>query len=335
MEVSMPYPNIASSSAGHKYAYSPPLRRGTTQYVDDVSRTFSGPRTILTLIGTGTSSLGSILPMDLPYNNSVHSIQFYAPLVKCVNANASATELIASFLREEMTNGDGVIVETNNTYYSFVPTFNSSGHLTPVSTPRQQSPSNATNELWMTFLRPILDASGVRAKERHYQVCSLYNATYDLRIERDHGFQNITGSYTANELVAYPHDNSSSVSNMAQHAYSAFMWVLSDQLVGKFSWYVNTAVNSSSTTSDPSFAPQYGILASEIQRTSLLGSLDLDAFFDLDEENSLYKSPENNGTLSDQRLMDKTMARNRTLDVLIEELSFNISVGLMWNALLT
>jgi hypothetical protein len=39
--------------------------------------------------------------------------------------------------------------------------------------------------------------------------------------------------------------------------------------------------------------------------------------------------------LSDQRLKDKAMARNRTLDVLIEELSSNLTVSMMHNRLLT
>lgn len=331
----MPYPSIANSSVGHKYAYSPPARRGTTQYVDDVSRTFTGPRTILSLIATATASLGDILPINLPYNHSTHSIKFFAPIVKCLDANTSAVQLIAQSLREEMSDGDGRIIETDNVYYSFVPTFNQSGDFVPVSTPRQQSYWNATNELWMTFLRPTLNALGVGVKERYFQVCRLHNATYNLRIDRDHGLQNITGSYSVNEVIPYPDDNRTSVSNMAQHAYSAFMVALADQLVGKFSWYVNTAFNESSPSSTPSGAAQFGVLGSQIMRTSLLGSLDLDAFFDLDEERRLYKTPEGNGTLSDQRLKDKSMARNRTLDVLIEELSFNISIGLMWNPLLT
>ncbi|KAF2690445.1 hypothetical protein K458DRAFT_328836 [Lentithecium fluviatile CBS 122367] len=332
--IPMPHPSIANSSVGHKYAYSPPSHTGATQYVDDVSRTFTGPRTILSLISTATASLGEILPVKLPYNTSTHSAEFFAPIVRCMEANASAAELIRKLLDEEMANNDDVVIETENVYYSFVPTFNGSGDLVPISTPRQQSPSNGTNELWMTFLRPTIDASGSRTKLRHFQVCSLYNATYNLHIDRDRGIQNITGSYTINELVPFPRDEPTEISNMAQHAYSAFMWVLCDQLVGKFSWYVNTAFNKSSGPSISS-APQFGGLESQIQRTSLLGSLDLDAFFDLDEEWKLYKTPEGAGILSDQRLRDKNMARNRTLDALIEELSFNISVSLMWNDLLT
>lgn len=335
LDVPMPHPNIANGSVGHKYAYSPPSQFNRTQYLDDVSRTFTGPRTMLSMIAAATASLGEILPLKSPYNSSAYSLEFFAPIVQCSDANRSAIELITRLREEEMNRSNGVVVETENVYFSFVPSFNTSGGLLPVLAPRQQSPSNATNELWMTFLRPSIDASGARIKHRHFQVCSLHNATYNLNIEHNHGIQNITGSYTANEVVSYPHDNSSSISNMSQHAYSAFMWALCDQLVGKFSWYVNTAFNRSSPLSTPPGAPQFGALESQIQRTSLLGSIDLDAFFDLDEEKGLYSRPEGNGTLSDQRLMDKAMAQNRTLNVLIEELSFNMSVGLMWNDLLT
>ncbi|KAJ4301769.1 hypothetical protein N0V90_003863 [Kalmusia sp. IMI 367209] len=332
----MPFPHIGNStpSVGTAYSYSPPARRGRTQYVDDASRIFTGPRTIISLIASATASLGEILPIKLPYTNSSHEIEFYAPIVQCLDANASTSELIDYFRKQDMSAGDGVVVETDNVYYAFVPSFNSTGDLIPVSTVRLQTPSNATNELWMTFLRPII-RSGARETQRKFQVCSLHNATYHLRIERDHGIQNITKSYIINEQIPYPRDNTSSISNMAQHAYTAVMWALCDQLVGKFSWYNNTAFDSNSSLSTPSGAAQFGVLQSPIQRTSLLGSLDLDAFFDLDESRKLYKMPEGNGSLSEQRLMDKNMARNRTLDVLIEELSFNISVGLMWDPLLT
>jgi len=333
----MPYPNIASSRAGHSYAYSPPTRGGTTQYTDDVSRTFTGPRTVLSLIATAVASVGEILAPKQPYNESVHSIEFFAPIVKCSDANTSAVELINHSLQKEMATGDGTIVETDVAYYAFVPTFNETGNFVPVSTVRQQSPSNSTNELWITFLRPTINETGARVKNRHYQVCRLHNATYSLKVSHDHGYQNFTGSYTVNELVPFPYDSPTSISNMAQHAYSAFMWVLCDQLVGKLSWYVDLALNNTNSSS-PSLskhgASQFGAIQSQIQRTSLLGSLDLDAYFELQDERGLYKKP-GNGSLSPQRLMDKERARNRTLDVLIEELSFNISVGLMWDPLLT
>lgn len=82
-------------------------------------------------------------------------------------------------------------------------------------------------------------------------------------------------------------------------------------------------------------APQFGVIDSPIQRTSLLGSRDLDAFFEMDEEKKLYDGPSDVFKLSDQRLRDKAVARNETLATLIEELSFNVTVGLMHNRLLT
>jgi hypothetical protein len=84
-------------------------------------------------------------------------------------------------------------------------------------------------------------------------------------------------------------------------------------------------------------AAQFGVIDSPIQRTSLLGSKDLDAYFEFDEEKELYKDQNISIAfdLSDQRLDDKAMARNLTLDVLIEELSFNLTVSMMHNRLLT
>lgn len=346
----MPFPNIADSSVGHKCmyswsedtrarplliasskldAYSPPFRNGTIQHVDDVSRTLTGPRTILNLILTATASLGEILPLRLPYNTSEHSVSFFAPIIKCQVANSTEEGIISSFLEAEMATKLGTNEETDNGYYSFVPIFNSTGGLEAGITPRQQSPSNATNQLWMTFLRPTqtLDADGIRIKERHFQVCRLHNATYHLTVRCDHGFQNISGSYDVHEEVPFPIDSPTTVSNMAQHAYAAYLWAICDQLVGTFAWYKNT------NQSDPTRAAQFGIIDSQIQRTSLLGSWDLDAYFDFNEEKGMYK--DKNLTLSDQRLQDKALAKNKTLDVLIEELSFNASVSLIHNDLLT
>ena len=100
--------------------------------------------------------------------------------------------------------------------------------------------------------------------------------------------------------------------------------------MGKFLWYMNTAFNNlnSSSSSTPSGTPQFGVLEPQIRQTSLVNSLDLDAYFNIGEERELYKNP-GNGPMSPQRLINKAMARNRTLNVLIEELSFNISIGLM------
>jgi hypothetical protein len=328
----MPYPSISNASEARRFAYSPPFQRGTTQDFDDASRVFMNPRTVLNILATATSSLGEILPLDLPYNNSAYSLEFSAPIVRCADANQTERDRMEEFLQEEMATVRNAMVETDNVYYSFVPTYDSSGNLTAVWRPRQQIQSSSINELWMTFLRPTFDEQGKRVKPRHYQICRPHNASYSLKISQHHGLQEVMGRYEVGNTIPFPRDDPSKASNMIQHAYTAFMWVICDQLVGKMAWYKKT-----DTISDEQAAAQFGVIDSPVQRTALLGSLDLDAYFELDEEKELYKGQNMSKAfeLSDQRLKDKAMARNRTLEVLIEELSFNMTVSLMHNRLLT
>ena len=328
VEREQPVPNlaIANSSTVSMFAYSPPTNK--TKLSDNNSRVFAGPRTILTLISTATASLGEILPIKAPYKHSTYSIQFYGPIVQYGEANSSVASRIDSRLQEKMASPHGTANETDNVYYAFVPAFDAAGGLTALSKPRLQSPSNATNQLWMTFLRYAIDSAGNRIKERHYQVCQLYNATYDLTLGWDGGFQNVRHSYEVLEEVDFPTERPDPVSGMSQHSYSAFMWALTDQLVGAFSWF------EESNQSNPGHLPQFGVIDTPIGHTSLLGSSDLDAFFDL----NIYKgwsSTGNTTQLSNQRLQDKALAKNRTLDILIEELSFNTTVSLLHNELLT
>jgi hypothetical protein len=328
VEQPVPYLAIADKSIGRFFAYSPPLNSGVGS-ADNGSNILSGPRTILTLISTATASLGQILPIRAPYyNNSTYSIKFFSPIVQCDTANSSVVTRIDDLLQDMMANSLGTAKETINVYYAFVPAFNATGDLIALSQPRLQSPSNSTNQLWMTFLRYAIDSGGNRIQERHYQVCQLYNATYDLKFKWERGFQDVTGSYKALEEVNFPNDKPDVVSDMSQHSYSAFMWALTDQLVGTFSWFVE------SNRSNIHQPPEFGIIDTAISHTSLLGSSDLDVFFNLDK-NKGWGGGTNDTQISDQRLQDKALAKNRTLDVLIEELSFNTTVSLLHNELLT
>ncbi|ERF68831.1 hypothetical protein EPUS_06275 [Endocarpon pusillum Z07020] len=227
-----------------------------------------------------------------------------------------------------MTSPHGTANETDNVYYAFVPAFDAVGGLIALSKPRLQAPSNPTNQLWITFLRYAIGLEGNRIKERHYQVCQLYNATYDLTLEWDGAFQNVTHSYEVLEEVHFPTGRPDPVSGMSRHSYSAFMWALTDQLVGAFSWFEELNQSNSGNLT------QFGLIDTPIAHTSLLGSSDLDVFFDLNRDKGW--SPTGNTTqLSSQRLQDKALAKNRTLDILIEELSFNTTVSLLHNELLT
>lgn len=102
------------------------------------------------------------------------------------------------------------------------------------------------------------------------------------------------------------------------------MWAFTDPLTGTMSFYT---VNSTETGSPSNFSE----ITTSIQLTSLLGSSDLHVFFDLNH--GIVAGI--NCTSSDQRVQDINLARNRTLDVLIEELSFNTTVSFMTNTLLS
>ena len=324
----VPYLAIAHSDAGSKFAYSPPMNQNTTKFKDDVSRTFTGPRTVLSLLSTATASQGKILSIAAPYNHSSYSIGFYGPIVQCETANRSTVILIDNFLDEMMAEPMGTAKAAESAYFAFVPARNASGNLIALSEQRLQEPSNATNELWFTFERFVVDAAGSKDTTRLHQVCYLYNSTYGLQLEWDKGIQNIKGSYQVREKIWFPQDKLGDVSNLAQHAYSALFWSITDQVVGSFTWYQETE------TPSPWRPAQFGGIDSAIAHNSLLGSSDLDVFFWLDEKYRLYKD-DNETILSSQRLQDKALARNRTLDVLIEELSFNTTVSLLQNGLLT
>jgi hypothetical protein len=113
------------------------------------------------------------------------------------------------------------------------------------------------------------------------------------------------------------------------------MRVLCDRLVGKMAWYAEPSAITSNTTLFARRANRFGVVEFPSRRIGLYGSLNLDAFFEFDEENGLYedKNVSRIFDLSDQQLRVKVLARNRTLEVLIEELSFNTTISLMHNAL--
>lgn len=112
-------------------------------------------------------------------------------------------------------------------------------------------------------------------------------------------------------------------------AYTAFMWTLSDQLTGSIGFYKNISANPVSDSN------AFSQITSNIQQTALLGSSDLQSFFDFNHNLFPSKPGTSSGKVSDQRTEDIAFARNRTLDVLIEELSANITLSLLSSDLLS
>lgn len=233
-------------------------------------------------------------------------------------------------LNQEMQTVQGSLRDRLISYYAFVPAFKDNGNgsfgITPLSKPRMQIPINASNELWITFMRTDSYEAVNTTARRRYSICRLWNTTYDINLKFEDGLQIVTRNNDlqagSHNRIPYPSDSQSTPSNGVQRAYSAFMWVITDELVGTMSLSEDTRMNN-----------HFGLIDTPIQRNSLLGSNDLDYHFYMNQR-MLYPL-DTNMTLSLQRLRDKALARNLTLDILVEELSFNVTISLMNNLLLT
>jgi hypothetical protein len=327
--------DITNNTEAHRFAYYTPLNNTYANAINN-SYSFDGPRSILTRISTATTSFGQILPINHTYSDSSYSIQFLGPYVNCTSANSTVGDIINAFLQninETMKEDSLAFLDA---YYAFVPSFDSdvSGsttllingrNITALDQPRlQQQPGNATNELWMKFYRYLTDANGNRNKslpQPMFLVCSLCNASYDLNFKFQGGVQSVQNkNITLLNPVGYPINNPNEPSDLVQMSYSAVFWVLADQMVGSMGLNVNSLTG----------VPAYSSIATNIEHNSVLGSNDIDYFFDLNSE--VYGT--NTSTLSDQRLMDKAMAQNQSLPFLTQQLSFNITMSLMNDPLL-
>lgn len=327
---------LISSNATNQYnrfEYSAPLLAYTVEGFNDTNNFFVGPRTIISRISSATATTGQILPISPPFTNSSYSLQFYGPTVKCDEANDTQAAIIDNVLKLQTSIPRDSFTEQTVAYFAFVPT-DSIMHgdldadletLQSLSEIRMQQTSNASNQLWATYQRYVWNASNIRTLQTHHTVCRLYNASYEVDFAFQAGNQTITkrGLDILNE-IEYPKDSSTAITNYAAHSYSAFMWVLTDQLVGSMGFWVdNTTGRKFSSISTP------------IEHNSLLGSVDLDPFFDYNDALYVQNATTLNKPTSDQRLEDKALAGNKTLNALIEELSFNTTISFMSSHLLS
>jgi hypothetical protein len=105
------------------------------------------------------------------------------------------------------------------------------------------------------------------------------------------------------------------------------MWAFTDQLIGWIGIYNDTSLSNSSGG-----ITEFSEIQTQIEHTSLLGSSDLDYFFD--KNHDLF-SNSTTGPNSDQRQQDIALAQNQTLDILIPELAFNTTLSFMTSDLLS
>jgi hypothetical protein len=193
---------------------------------------------------------------------------------------------------------------------------------------RLSVPANATNQLWIASTEY---SNGSNCENPlnisfKYTKCILLNMSYVANFTFENGIQNITiTNYTKGNVVEYPVEDATVPSDLVQYAYSAHMWALTDQLIGFMKLYKE---NSSDSGSDS----VYGQIQTPIQDSALLGSSDLDVFFD---QRHLLTENRSDCEISDQRGEDIELARNDTLRDLIPELSFNITMSYFSSSLLS
>ncbi|KAK0643772.1 hypothetical protein B0T16DRAFT_188695 [Cercophora newfieldiana] len=329
----VPYLGIAHSSNGHAFSFSPSDKGDRFNFKDVVTRVFSGPRSIITLLTAATASPGEILSLPRPANHSVYTLEFYGPAVKCTKANSTTIEWIDKAIEAEIERSiTATSRQVETAYHAFVPSIFPDHILSGQADVRYQSATNASNEVWMAFQRYDNGTGRNCSTSRHYQVCNLWNATYDLMLSWENDFQSVSGKAELLHEVGYPPvDRANATTEMTQHAYSAFFWALADQIVGTFGRFNETFFNVTLNNTDTRGFP---LIRSPIQHNSLLGSSDLSVFFDYNEDlNIACQQPYEN--LTAQRQQDIDRARGRPLKDLIEELSFNATISLMHNDLLT
>lgn len=329
----VPSLNISDPNQAHRYAYATASKDASNPRLE----TFLRPRTILARLAEAAGTTGEILQIPPVFTNATYEIQFFGPVIKCNDANGSVEKQIEAAVKRSKFLKDNSTVEIQNSYYAMVPDLSASGiksHSGVVQVANHSDTNSAahgSNQLWLGFAKNQKGLDGKVVVRPHYLQCSLFNTSYNVEFSFVQGAQSLKLKNGLEPLNAIDYPNGPSESDKAQMemAYTAFMWTLSDQLTGSIAFYKNI-----SKTSD-SDKEVWSEISSDIQNTALLGSSDLQSFFDFNTNLFPSKKGTKKGKVSDQRAEDIALAQNRTLDVLIEELSSNITLSLMSSDLLS
>ena len=323
---------IAQAARYGNFAYTiPDLGQGSQKVL-----LYSEPRTILTRLAVATATTGQILSLPGPSVNATYQQVFYGPYVHCQAANSAIANQIDLAAERKMRTKmalDPSVQEVSNEYFALVPALVDLSGLsldTDVQVANLSDNTgalNASNKLWMKFPRypPNVTILNVTDKAYpHYLSCDLYNASYQVKFSWVNGIQSISMPEPKMvNVVPYPTNSTLTSAYEESLAYTAFMETLSQQLVGSMGFYRRTGADNVTTR-------LFSEIHTNIDQTTLLGSSDFNSYF---IKNHAF-SGGTDGLFSPQRLQDMACAHNRTLDVLIPELSSNITVSLITDPLL-
>jgi hypothetical protein len=297
---------------------------------DNTTLIFLDYRTTISRIATLAGSSMQILPLKAPAVNSSWEIQFFGPYVDCFDADDTTIGLMkaATSLSSDAYENT---TEVYRPYFAYVPDLSSPGRM-GLPSRREIDPSWASNQLWLSFAKNGTGWQNIpfpKCPLTHYRVCELYNASYSLKITFQDGSMSVQSDKPKiQNKVPYPIRliDEKIPDSMVQAAYSGYMWALTDILVGSMTLFQYT---TNSASSDEVYSTR---IKTGLKNTSLLGSSDLNCFFGISWMFSkvTWQPPKA------QRQKDIDFARNGAgLDVLIPELSANLTITLMTNELLT
>lgn len=330
--MNVPALQISQAGAYQEFAYYVPQRSMLQNYL--------GPRTILTRLALATSATGEILRLTPPATNATYVQTFFGPYVQCVDANQSIVGAIDAVNVRRKAAIDPSVKELSNDYFAFVPALsnlNDTSLHAPIQVANLSDVNGAlyaSNQLWLTIPGSNVSQLNLNFSQianPTYLTCELHNASYHVNFTWTNGAQFLDVlDIDVFDATPYPTDPSFSAVDEDNMAYSAFMWTLSSQLVGTIGFYQEVSRND--TNIQIIANRTYSEVATNLEQTSLLGTSNLNSHF---IKNHFLSSNNASQPFSPARIQDMALARNRTLDVLIPELSSNITLSLISHPLLS
>ncbi|KAL9036563.1 MAG: hypothetical protein Q9214_006077 [Letrouitia sp. 1 TL-2023] len=304
---------------------------------------FLGPRTLLNRLAIATATTGEILPITPPFSNLTYEQTFFGPCVKCLSANETIVAQIDAANDRRKSALEPSKREVQNYYWAFVPAFEGTDKALPSQQVEAANLSDAdgalrsSNQLWLRYPRlkdGDISFDVTEAIRPQYLVCELHNASFNVNFTWINGIQtlDIVDLHVLGP-VPYPVSSSSySAADKEIFAFSAFQHALGNQLTGSIGFFQDSQATNDEVNGTVANRT-YSELNSKIASTLLLGSAEFNSFFSMNY--ALTGNTNRDQPFSKARLEDMALARNRTLQVLIEELASNITLGLMSNTLLS
>jgi hypothetical protein len=297
---------------------------------------FLSPRTIVTRLAVATATTGNILDLREPATNASYQQSFFGPYMDCKDSSTGVQKQIDGMRDEFNKSLDPTLELVSLDYFAAIPALSGLGNDTGSHEQIEAADIedidfalHASNQLWLYF--PTFNSSeSINSTHlAHYLTCRLHNASYTTHFEWTNGQQKLELlNLTVLEPILYPTNASNSTQSEATMAYSAFAWALSNQLTGTIAFYKDT--NDTHDVTEETFAShEYSLIQTGIAQTVLLGTSDLDSHF---AQNHYFSY--DGSKYSDQRKQDMAYAGHRPLDILIPELSTNITLSLITDSLL-